>query len=131
MRALGLILAVSFVCVAAAGCDLCGNEVLGRVIAPSGEMSAVIFQRSCGATTPFSTQVSLLAVDEQPNGMGNVFRADTDNGKAPTGPGRSPEVAVRWIDAKTLEIRHHPKARIFAAEERVGSIRIVYGELGS
>ncbi len=37
---------------------LCGNDVLSENISPSGHWKAVVSERSCGATTGFSTQVS-------------------------------------------------------------------------
>ncbi len=37
----------------------CGNEILKEVRSPTGKMKGVVFQRDCGATTGFSTQVSV------------------------------------------------------------------------
>ena len=43
------------------GCvDLCENEIKTEVASPDETKRAVIFERSCGATTPFSTHVSVL-----------------------------------------------------------------------
>lgn len=66
------------------GCNdfLCGNEVIRRLDAPDGKHSAVLFQRDCGATTGFSTQISILDVGEDPSGGGNAFIADGGRGAA-------------------------------------------------
>ena len=37
----------------------CGNDLVKEVPSPNGKMKAVVFQRDCGATTGFSTQISL------------------------------------------------------------------------
>ena len=39
---------------------LCGDDVVKEIPSPSGEWKAVIFERSCGATTGFFTEASVL-----------------------------------------------------------------------
>lgn len=94
--------------------SLCGNEVIAEVPSPDGKYKVVVFQRDCGATTGFSTQLSLLPskrmLDDVP---GNIFVADTNHGAAPSGPGGGPSVAVHWLGSDALEVVHHPRARIF------------------
>ena len=59
------------------GCDLCGNEVARTVLSPSGKMKAVVFNRNCGATTGFNTQVSILPVSSAlPDDGGNTLILD-------------------------------------------------------
>ena len=96
--------------------SLCNNDLLETISSPSGGRKIVIFQRDCGATTGFSTQASLLPVGDPLRGSGNVFIADTDHGKAPSGPGGGPQLAARWIGDDTLELRYHPQARVFRAD---------------
>jgi hypothetical protein len=43
--------------------DLCGNDPISETPSPNGQMKVVVFQRDCGATTGFSTQVSVLPID--------------------------------------------------------------------
>jgi hypothetical protein len=105
--------------------DLCVNQVLTDVAAPNHRTRAVVFERNCGATTDFSTQVSLLRGSRQlSNDGGNVFIADSDHGQAPAGPGGGPAVEVRWIDAAHLEVRHDRRARVFRADSLVHGVRI-------
>lgn len=110
------------------GCwdDGCGNSIIQDLPSPDGHRHAVVFERDCGATTPFSTQVSIVPSVRDARGSGNVFTADTDHGKAPSGPGGGPAVGVRWIDRRTLEIRYHPAARTFGREVRHDDIDIRY-----
>jgi hypothetical protein len=44
---------------------MCGNYVVAEKISPDGRRKVVVFQRDCGATTGFSTQVSLFATIER------------------------------------------------------------------
>ena len=93
-------------------------------------MRAVIFQRDCGATTGFSTQISILPAQAQLGGDGgNVFVADTDHGAAPSDGVGGPEVHVRWLADDHLEVLHHVQARVFRSEARVGQVRITYTPL--
>jgi hypothetical protein len=95
----------------------CANEQLNEVPSPGGARRAVVFQRDCGATTPFSTQISVLPRGVAlPDSNGNVFVADTDRGRAPAGPGGGPGVSVRWLTPDTLEVRYDPRARVFVKE---------------
>jgi len=59
------------------GCDLCGNDIKLTVASPDGKLKAVVFKRSCGATTGFSMQVAVLTANRDvPNEPGNVHRED-------------------------------------------------------
>jgi hypothetical protein len=105
----------------------CGNQPLAEVRSPGGARKAVVFQRDCGATTGFTTQVSVLPPGgDLPDDGGNVFVADDDDGAAPAGPGGGPAVYVAWLDDTRMVIRHHPRARVFRAEPRVGPVEVRY-----
>jgi hypothetical protein len=107
--------------------DICRNQVLSESVSPDGSKKFVVFQRSCGATTGFSTQASLLSVDaELPNEPGNVFVADTDHGVAPSGAGGGPELRSRWVAPNNLMIQHHVGARVFRVEQRLKDADIKY-----
>jgi hypothetical protein len=76
----------------AGGCaDLCENQPLQEVPSPDGKLSAILFQRSCGATTGYSTHVSIVTAEEDvPEGGGNAFVADNGHSDAPAGPSGGP-----------------------------------------
>jgi hypothetical protein len=124
-----VLLALAVVCLYRLLEPTCGNQVLAQVASPDALWKAVVFQRDCGATTGFSTQVSILRADDTLSGSGNVFTADTNRGAAPDGPGGGPEVLVRWTAPTQVEIAHHAKARVFAKETRVGFVHIKYATL--
>lgn len=107
--------------------DLCGNSPLREEVSPDGKLKAVVFERNCGATTEFSTQVSLIDADRPlPNQGGNVFDATRDRGQAPAGAGGGPEVRVIWVNPGLLRIEHHPLARVLASWPRVRGVQIQY-----
>jgi hypothetical protein len=103
----------------------CGNQVLQTIYSPDRKQKAVVFERDCGATTDFSTQISILPAGGRFSaGAGNAFVADTDHGRAPAGPGGGPKVEVTWDGSTRLLIKRHPEARIFLARRRVEGVRI-------
>jgi len=111
------------------GCDPdpCANEEIQTITSPDGKHKAIVFQRDCGATTGFSTQVSLLRFsDRLPKSAGNTFIADTDHGKAPAGPGGGPDVNAQWTSGNELVVKYDKRARVFRFEESVGGVTIRY-----
>ena len=107
----------AFALLSTIGCDdLCGNKVLTDVASPDVHNHAVVFERDCGATTGFSTQVSILPAGRAISDGGNVLIVDDDHGRAPNGPGGGPSVEGRG--ARALGPRHHlsqnPLLRVWA-----------------
>jgi len=102
----------------------CANRAVGTVASPDARLTAIIFERDCGATTGASTQISVLPSGQPAVGGGNVFIADTDHGAAPAGEGGGPAVRVRWVGRDTLEVRYHPRARRFAPQSRPEGITV-------
>lgn len=133
-RSLGLAVSVSLT----GGCvvgDFCGNKVLARVSSPAGQHVAIVFERDCGATTGFSTQVSILdaraCFRERPSLLfetvpGNALAIDDDHGLAPAGPGGGPEVGVQWSDETHATFTYHLRARASHAPERVGDVAVTH-----
>jgi hypothetical protein len=61
----------------AVGQVMCRAYLFQEVYSPDGEYKAVIYQRDCGATTGFATNVSILkASDDLPNKIGNILNMD-------------------------------------------------------
>ncbi len=105
----------------------CRNETVSELNAPGNAVKYVVFQRNCGATTGFSTQVSLIKVGETlKNEGGNIFIADTNHDRAPSGVGGGPEVRIKWVSDTHLQIHHHQLARVFLAERTIDGMRIDY-----
>jgi len=106
--------------------DPCGNEVLASVTSPDGGVVAVVFQRDCGATTDFSTQVSAVPSGakflEQPTVFratqkGNVFIADRGGSRPDGWEGGGPWAQASWsTQPDTLIIKYDPGARVFVKQ---------------
>jgi hypothetical protein len=100
----------------------CGNRVLADVPSPLGTKHAVVFERDCGATTDFSTQLSILnAGDKLENEGGNAFVADSDHGR-----GTSLYVHVKWSTEGALTVNYPERARVFHNERQVNGVSITY-----
>ena len=105
----------------------CGNEILNEFVSPDHSKKLVVFQRDCGATTGFSTQASVLAINETlPDEGGNVFSSDTNHGAAPAGRGGGPELRIRWETPNRVILEHHTATRVFKAARHIDRIEIHY-----
>ncbi len=107
--------------------DICGNHVLAQYSSPNNKLKVVTFQRDCGATTSFSTQVSILpsanAIGKE---SGNIFVADTNHGEAPADQSGGPEVQVNWLSDTHLQVQHHKLVRIHRVESEYEGIKVEY-----
>ena len=103
--------------VALNGCDAgCGNEVASAIESPLGSHIAVIFNRNCGATTGFNTQLSVLAKgDAVPNEAGNTFIADG-----------SLALRARWVSESELVVAGYQGAKIFKQEKLANGVAVSY-----
>lgn len=107
--------------------DMCANEIISESSSPDGVKRLVVFQRDCGATTGFSTQVSVLSATKPlPNNGGNLYVSDSNHGAAPSGPGGGPAVNVTWVSNQSVVLTHHPKVRVFKSESEVDGVRASY-----
>ena len=124
---LALVLAVAVVgtaCVSLAG--NCTNTIHRELPSPNGKMKAVIFDRDCGATVGFNTQVSVLPSGAKlPDDGGNVFVADGGRGNGTSGP----YVGVSWTNDGELLVTYVKGARVFHNESSVSNVRVRYETL--
>jgi len=125
LTALGLV-AVS---TSLSGCPelaLCGNDVLQDSEAPGGVHRAVVFSRSCGATTGYSLQISIITGSKKPSGGGNAFIGDDDFDP------RSPlneSVRIRWRSPTVIEIKYPSGSKLFKRERSVDGVAVRYAPL--
>ncbi len=98
---------------------MCGNEIFSEVQSPDNKFRAVIFQRDCGATTGFSTQISLiLAEDKLENEGGNIFIVDGHpNGR---------KIGITWQGPKKLVINNGSGLQPHKKESRYQGVSIDY-----
>ena len=96
---------------------MCGNEVAQTVASPSGQLKVIVFSRDCGATTGFSTQVSIVpAKDTLPNDSGNILILD---GVVP--------LKVQWGSDSTLTLTGLGSSRVFKQVPSAAGVSINYG----
>ena len=96
--------------------DMVSNEVTEEILSPDGEMKAVIFRRSAGATTRFSYCVSILENNEDVENVevGNVYHGYS-------------EVSVKWENDKNVLISIASKDdEVFKSENSYNGIHITY-----
>ncbi len=115
-----------------AGCsEACQNEIALRERSPDGRHAVVLFQRDCGATTGFSTQISILGTSDKPSGGGNAFIADDNHGAARVGDWGGSWAEMRWLSPDRLLIRYAVKSRLFKQRDEVSGVRITYQAVSS
>lgn len=99
------------VCFCIAGCGLCRNEIFQEVYSPDHEYKAVVFQRDCGATTGWSTQISVLrAAKKLQNTGGNIFVMD--------GHPDWTDIRVNWDSDRSVTITYADNFTIFSKKSR-------------
>lgn len=99
------------------GCDAgCSNEVASTIESPRGGHVAVIFNRNCGGTTGFNTQLSVLVKGSAvPKEAGNTFIADG-----------SLALKVRWVSESQLVLTGSRGAKIFKQEKLANGVVVSY-----
>lgn len=106
---------------------LCGSTVVQTFPSPDQQHDAVLYELNCGATTSFSTQVSLVRHGEViKDEAGNMFTADDNDHQAPLGPGNVVRVDLRWLAPDSLELTYDPRAQIFQRADRIGRVWVLY-----
>ena len=100
---------------AACSDDLCGNDNVRSFRSTDGARTAYLFRRACGATTDFSTHVSLVAAGRAlPNGAGNVLSV---GGEQP--------VELVWMNSTTLRVTGF-REPVYLRASTVDSISVQY-----
>lgn len=94
--------------------DMCGNDIKQKIPSPNGKNVAYLFERSCGATTGFSPQLSILDKDADfQNKPGNTFRSDKD-------------FSIEWIDEKNLKVIYDKSSETSEMDKKVNVVRVKY-----
>jgi hypothetical protein len=106
-----------------AGCDPCGDIVLGNSVSPDATHVATIYERSCGATTPDMIVVQLRA-------NGSRFRSNDFSRIIFSS--RYEKVAVTWITPRAVRIECERCGTASGSIKRYrwNDIEVSYGSLG-
>jgi hypothetical protein len=96
----------------------CKNTVQQRLVSPDGEHEAVVFERDCGATTDYSTQLSVLERGEGlPNRPGNAYIY-----------GHRVPLRIRWETPNVLRVAYPPGFRGLTERGAVAGVVMRYIE---
>jgi hypothetical protein len=94
---------------------------------PDGQHKAVIFTRSCGATTDFVTEVSILRGNEGiPRGTGNAFVVAYDPEHSATRKTDAVEIRIQWKSDQLLSIAFPKMVNVVKRADRVEDMEIEY-----
>ena len=97
------------------GCGACGSDVVDHEISPNGELKAVSYLYDCGATSGFSTQVSIIDASEEITSSGNVLVTDGKN-----------KIRVKWLSDSELTIKNTIGLKSFKKVDDYDGINISY-----
>ncbi len=96
--------------------DLCDNEIIKITTSPDNKYKLILFERNCGATTGFSTQISILKIGNnleiQP---GNIYIAK----------GYPSNYSISWKSNNSVYISG-AKSEAFKKEIKINNIDILY-----
>ena len=110
--------------------DMCATTVFDEISSPSQKLKAVVFQIDCGATSDFNTQVAIVKASFNTSEAKflpkSFFVAHRDNGRAPAGISKGPEVRLNWQSDDELRVQYHQFARVLRSENRQGGVTIQY-----
>ena len=110
---------ISYVAIQKVLPTMCGNEISAQIDSPDKKHVAIVFQRGCGATTSFNTQVTVLEEREVlENEAGNVLIAEGH----PSNSG----FELAWLNSSTLHIKNKNNAKQYKNEEKIGSVVVRY-----
>ncbi len=106
----------------------CANEVVSEARSPSGSKRALVFTRSCGATTSYGTNVSILSRHQwNPSGPGNLFLAEWDRAADKIPGGRAgPPVQVSWKSDQHLLVTYDPRSKVWFQRYKVKGVTVEY-----
>jgi hypothetical protein len=105
----------------------CENQIVKSYTSPDNKYEVVLFQRDCGATTGFSTQVSIIETGrELPRKKGNIFIADDGDTPVSLGSWGGPLLEIKWMTQDKVIIEYPKGSRVFLNENRYKAINIEY-----
>ena len=121
LKIIGLLLVVLTACIAGLGyylfANMCEYTVISSFASPNNQWQAVLFERSCGATTGFTSQVSII---ESGDSLSNV-----DSGNIYIAEGYPKGYLLTWESAKTLQVTGG-SGKIYKKEQMHKGVSISY-----
>lgn len=109
-------------------CGFCGNSPVQLVQSPDKQHAVAVYVRDCGATTGFSTHVSVLTgrAPALPDGAGNALIVDAGRHYNMPPARRDIPLSVEWTSSDHVVIQYPAGARVFKAAKRASGVTITY-----
>lgn len=109
------------------GCTSCHNTMISMQNSPGGTETAFVFVRDCGATTAFSTHVSVLpSHNKKVIDRGNVLIIDDNHGTVPLAHSGAVPIRVTWLSEHSIRIAYPKRARVFSAHGVVSGVHVEF-----
>ncbi|MFC1773381.1 DUF5412 family protein [Pseudomonadota bacterium] len=120
LKVIGITLGVVVLALLGAGyylfSNICENTVVASSESPDGKWKVILFERNCGATTGFSSQISLIPSNGKlTNKPGNVYIAE----------GYPEEYTITWETDTSVRI-NGVKGKNYKQEDKVDDIHFSY-----
>ncbi len=110
--------------------DICGNTIVKELPSPSKKIKVVIFTRDCGATTGYSTQLSIIETsDKLDNETGNTLIMSDKLGDGLNFDNGGAKIQAIWTSENSLTIYFDQRTEFTRKEEKIGDIKITYEQL--
>lgn len=123
-----VLMMVMWTCVRSFFVSMCGNEIITEESSPGGKYKIVVFVRSCGATTGFSTQVSIIPTDRKlrDDESGNVLTLNDHNMGNHRNSFGGADVKAKWITNREVIVKYDKIAETAIKETNVHGVEIVF-----
>ena len=96
--------------------NMCVNTIVASSGSPDGRWKVVLFERNCGATTGFSSQISLIdASNELKNKSGNIYISE----------GRPEGYSLNWKSDNSVEITG-ARGKNYIKEAELNGVHFTY-----
>jgi hypothetical protein len=126
------ILAGMYACMDLLWGSMCGNEIVEELSSPNKNFKAVIFIRDCGATTGYSTQLSIIGnsanLDDE---GGNVLIMSDKTRYGLTSENGGAKVKATWTSDSTMTIYLDKRTEVMEHEDEdeISGIKISYEQI--
>ena len=97
---------------------MCGNTIIQTSVSPNQKYKLVLYQRDCGATTGFSSQISLLDNNEK-------LDLEDDSGNVYIANGYPDNFKIIWISNNSVIIKR-PQTKTYKIKKEVNNISFRY-----
>jgi hypothetical protein len=113
-------------CLPACSGIVCSNQTVASLKSPDGKHRAILFMRECGATTDYTTQVSVVNSWWPFHGIGNAFVADAYDSGAKRGSWGGPWAQIAWASPQQLLVTYDGRSRVFTQNVTATGVRVTY-----